>query len=478
MISRVILAIKDDTLREKIKRAVLGPGIVVDTVVKRDLLWDRISRESGDLIIVSRAIIPAPNKVRLLRDLPGQPAIVVVFDHSDSEEQAAFVAVGCDATLTADLARQAIRKALAAILNKRARILDDAVTSNTLLGTEPRILDFVSSSPSMHAFMNVVKRIIPTDVSLLILGETGVGKERLARAIHAEGHRSEGPFIAVNCGALPEALLESELFGHEKGAFTGATRSRRGWFEMAHNGTIFLDEIAELQAHLQVKLLRVLQDHEIKRVGSEKSVKINIRIMAATNCDLAVEIQNGGFRKDLYYRLSVVTLTVPPLRERREDIPELIENYINYLSSRIGCVVTGIESDAVEALSDYDWPGNVRELINIIERAMILCESDRIVLADLPEDISGRHQTSFDITELKHEAQELPEEVLNQPLRKAKRTVLEGFEKSYLAGLLKATNGRVGKTAQRAGIQPRSLHEKMKYYGLRKEAFRHVESSA
>jgi DNA-binding NtrC family response regulator len=324
----------------------------------------------------------------------------------------------------------------------------------------------------MRAFMNVVQRVVESDVSLLILGETGVGKERLARAIHAEGPRYAGPFIAVNCGALPESLLESELFGHEKGSFTGATRSRRGCFEMAHKGTVFLDEIGEIESHLQVKLLRVLQDREVQRVGGEAPVKVDVRIMAATNHNLEEDIQRGVFRKDLYYRLSVVSLTVPPLRERLEDIPEVVSRYLNYFYSRIERDVTGIQPDALAALMRYSWPGNVRELINVIERAVILCEGHEIKLVDLPETVSGavRDQLpdgeGFRIKDIREE------DLLAMPLRDAKRQVSDLFEKHYLGALLRETNGRIGETARRAGIQPRSLFDKMKQLGLQKEQFR------
>jgi len=323
--------------------------------------------------------------------------------------------------------------------------------------------------------MRVVNRVVKTDVPLLILGETGVGKERLARAIHAEGPRSAGPFITVNCGALPETLLESELFGHEEGAFTGAVRSRRGWFELAHRGTIFLDEIGELANHLQVKLLRVLQEHEIQRIGSEKSFKVDVRVMAATNRDLEEEIESGYFRKDLYYRLSVMTLTIPPLKDRIEDIPVLVESYIKYLRPRIGCEVFGISDEAQEALEQYLWPGNVRELINVIERAMLLCNDTEITLLDLPTNISGKSEgTTMNSASLLHppDLGNLQEEWLQKPLQEVRKEVLEKFEHSYLSGLLRLTNGRVGETAKRAGIQSRSLFDKMQRLGLRKEDFK------
>jgi len=318
--------------------------------------------------------------------------------------------------------------------------------------------------------------MVASDATLLILGETGVGKERLARAIHAESPRSTGPFVSVNCGALSETLLESELFGHEEGAFTGASRARRGWFELAHGGTIFLDEIGEMPRHLQVKLLSVLQTREIQRVGAESSVAIDVRVMAATNRDLAADVEAGQFRRDLYYRLSVVTLTIPPLAERREDIPTLVDGLLDHFRGEIPHDIQDVSPEAMEALRRYDWPGNVRELMNVVERAMLLSTDQLISLGDLPENISALApsiEPKFPTPEaVEEESLSVPKAWLVQPLREARQKLLSEFERAYLAGLLEATGGRIGETARRAGIQPRSLFDKMRRLGLRKEDYR------
>jgi DNA-binding NtrC family response regulator len=326
----------------------------------------------------------------------------------------------------------------------------------------------------MQAFMDMVTRVVGTNTTLLFTGETGVGKERLARAIHAEGGRSGGPFVSVNCGALPESLLESELFGHEEGAFTGATRPRRGWFELAHGGTIFLDEIAEMPSHLQVKLLRVLQTREVQRVGGERALPVDARIMAATNRELASEIAEGRFRSDLYYRLSVVALELPPLRERREDIPILVDGYIRRFRATFPTDVKGIEADALEALVGYDWPGNVRELMNIVERAMILCGGTRIALRDLPDNVRGRvagDPASLDLAP-ETPAATVPEGWLERPWREVCDAAVDDLERRYLIAQLEATRGRVGEAAARAGISPRSLYNKMRRHGIDKKRFR------
>jgi transcriptional regulator with GAF, ATPase, and Fis domain len=326
----------------------------------------------------------------------------------------------------------------------------------------------------MKAFLDLVERVKDSGSSLLILGETGVGKERLARAIHAESPRGGGAFVPVNCGALPEGLLESELFGHEEGAFTGATRGRRGRFELAHGGTLFLDEIGEMPVHLQVKLLRALQEHEIQPLGGERSIPVDVRLMAASNRDLAVATERGEFRKDLYYRLGVVTLVLPPLRERREDIPELAESYVDHFRAVLGRETETLRPEALEALIAYEWPGNVRELINVIERAVLLCDGPEIGLEHLPEGIArrGAGGTTLPPLLLDGEAEELPRTLLARPWREVRRDALARLERAYLGGLLEETKGRIGETARRAGMEPRSLYEKMRRHGLAKEDFR------
>ena len=476
MLIRILLAIDKPKLQKNVHTLLSQKDVIVETIGKKTQLLEHIPRENCDLVIISQSLIPKPvfDTLNVLQQLPDAPGIVVIAPKEDPEERAQFLAAGCDAVLYAGLSAERLRDVFETILSKRSKLQQRSLTTIRTLA-QPRLTDFVSTSPAMQIFMRTVNRVVKTDVPLLILGETGVGKERLARAIHAEGPRSAGPFITVNCGALPETLLESELFGHEEGAFTGAVRSRRGWFELAHRGTIFLDEIGELANHLQVKLLRVLQEHEIQRIGSEKSFKVDVRVMAATNRDIEEEIESGYFRKDLYYRLSVMTLTIPPLQDRIEDIPVLVESYINYLRPRIGCEVFGITDEAQEALQHYSWPGNVRELINIIERAMLLCNDTEIALEDLPSNISGKSETAtmpgasplspVDLGALR-------EEWLQQPLQEVRKEVLEKFERAYLTGLLRLTNGRIGETAKRAGIQSRSLFDKMQRLGLRKEDFK------
>jgi DNA-binding NtrC family response regulator len=274
---------------------------------------------------------------------------------------------------------------------------------------------------------------------------------------------------------LPETLIESELFGHEEGAFTGATRARRGAFELAHRGTIFLDEIGEMPPSLQVKLLHALQDYEVKPVGGERPVPVDVRIVVATNRDLRADIEANRFREDLFYRINVITLQIPPLRERQEDIPVLAQSYVAEISRRIGKDVKKLSAEALRALSRYSWPGNVRELINVIERAVLLCDGSSIAAKDLPIELANAGiRRSGPISTLPETRLGLTFHGgwLDKPLREFRSKMVNEAEKAYLAGLLRQTHGRIGETAKRAGIEPRSLHGKMKKHGLRKEDFK------
>jgi DNA-binding NtrC family response regulator len=451
------------------------PDVIVETVAHKRDVGPELARKNGDLLLVSRALVaePAPDAIRALRGLPEAPDVVVLCQKEQPEDRARLLAAGASAVLTADLSSPVLRELLSAILARRLeQAMGGAAERRSAL--DPRLSDFVTSSPAMQAFMSMVNRVVASDTSLLILGETGVGKEHLARAIHAESPRTAGPFISVNCGALTETLLESELFGHEEGAFTGATRARRGCFELAHRGTLFLDEICELPQHLQVNLLHVLQRREIQRLGSESRVSIDVRVMAATNRDIAEEVKAKRFRNDLYYRLSVVTLSIPPLRERREDIPALAEAYLDYYRAHIRRNVQRVSAEALEALRQYTWPGNVRELVNIIERAMLLSSGEEITLPDLPESVQFAVAEPGAAAALLDPAEPLrsPAQWIDEPLETVRRKALESVERAYLDALLRATNGRIAETARRAGIQPRSLFEKLRRYGLEKKHYR------
>jgi len=267
------------------------------------------------------------------------------------------------------------------LLRRENRALRDEIRK------EHRFEDILAKSARMQEIFRTISKIADYKTTVLVTGESGVGKELVARAIHRRSSRRGGPFVAVNCGAIPENLLESELFGHKKGAFTDAVQDRRGLFEEATNGTLFLDEIGELPLGLQVKLLRVLEDEKIRRVGESRDMQVDVRIITATHRDLQAETKAGRFREDLFYRLNVLPIHCPPLRERRDDIPLLIDHFVARNNTRLGTSIRGLDTETRRLLYEYAWPGNVRELENTIERAMVLSEGEQIIAADLPERI-------------------------------------------------------------------------------------------
>jgi len=306
----------------------------------------------------------------------------------------------------------------------------------------------IGDSPKMKKILEMVDRVSKSNATVLITGESGTGKELIANALHYNSERCNKPYIKVNCGALPETLLESELFGHEKGAFTGAIERKIGRFERADGGTIFLDEIGEISLSMQVKLLRVLQEKEIERVGGTQTIKIDVRVIAATNQDLLQRVNEGSFREDLYYRLNVIPIELPPLRERKEDIPSLIEYFLDKYCKEIGRKRMEISKDALEYLVNYKWKGNIRELENIIERLVILNQKGIIEREDLPKDILNPEQDNLSFT--------LPSEGIN----------LEEVEQSLIRQALELTNYNQSKAAKLLGITRHTLIYRMDKYSI------------
>jgi transcriptional regulator with PAS, ATPase and Fis domain len=301
----------------------------------------------------------------------------------------------------------------------------------------------------MREVMRQVEVAAPTDATLLIAGESGTGKELVARTVHALSSRRKGPFVAVNCAAIPETLLESEIFGHEKGSFTGAVERRQGCFELADGGTLFLDEVAEMQPGTQAKFLRVLQEGQFRRLGAQSETHVNVRIVAATNKDPMKALQDGALREDLYYRLNVLTITVPPLRERMEDIPELVQAFIDEFNERHGRSIRGIDDDALEILRRHRWPGNVRELRNVIERAVIVGPDDLVRAEHLP---------AFDEASLPTPSGTEAEVVLSVG------TTVEDAERELILKTLKQTGGNKTRAAVILGISLKTLHNKLHKY--------------
>jgi transcriptional regulator with PAS, ATPase and Fis domain len=310
-------------------------------------------------------------------------------------------------------------------------------------GSAANTAGIVVHSESMRQVVDLARRVAQVDSTVLITGESGVGKERVARFIHEESSRAAGPFIAINCGAVPETLLESELFGHARGSFTGATQDRPGLFEAAHGGTLLLDEIGEVPPAMQVKLLRVLQEREVRRVGENRGRAVNVRLLAATNRDLAAEIQAARFRQDLYYRLRVVEIRVPPLRERRGDILPLARTFLASTSTRMDRKVTGFTPAAAQQLLRYEWPGNVRELENAVERATVLAAASQIDQGDLPEEVSLAVPQAFAADQARTLAQ---------------------VERDYILAVVRASGGNRTRAAAALGIGAATLYRRLREY--------------
>jgi DNA-binding NtrC family response regulator len=335
-------------------------------------------------------------------------------------------------------------------VSDRYRIINENRELREALRERHRIEGIIGESGQMLEVLSLVRRVASSEATVLIRGESGTGKELIAKAIHFASPRASGPLVKVNCAALPEALLESELFGHEKGAFTGAIGSRQGRFELANGGTIFLDEIGDLSLHLQAKLLRVLQEREFEKVGSSRPVQVNVRILAASHRPLEDLIKAGQLREDLYYRLNVVTIIIPPLRERRSDLSLLINHFLRHYAEKNGKTIRGLTPEGRDILLRYDYPGNVRELENIIERAVVLTRDDVIGSSDLPltvqdPEVDGDRETNLTVA-------------------------VEGLERHMIREALARSDGVQTHAADLLGISERALRYKLIKYGFREEA--------
>jgi DNA-binding NtrC family response regulator len=357
---------------------------------------------------------------------------------------------------------------------------------NIVPSDQNKLGDLIGKNSKMREIYAILEKIAPTDTTVIVEGETGTGKEVVARTIHRLSRRREGPFIVFDCGAVPENLIESELFGHEKGSFTGAISTRQGVFEMANGGTVFLDELGELQLDLQPKLLRVLEQREVKRVGGLKPIRVDVRVVAATNRNLEKEVRAGRFREDLFYRLSVVRLMLPSLRERKEDITLLVQHFLrngNYNKTREGGKkVREISRDALERIIAYDWPGNVRELHNVIERAVSFADTDIVEVRDLPDHVAMRAGGFAPITSMPTQVEQMGAalsaatgaaiphapaiDLDNSTFKDAKEVWVSAFERDYIQNLLDKNENNISHAAREADIDRKYFRKLMKKYGI------------
>ena len=343
---------------------------------------------------------------------------------------------------------------------ERKRLQDRNRELETRLEAMEATQELVGTSGPMRDVVRMIDAVAYSAATVLVLGESGTGKELVARAVHARSPRRAKPFVALNCGALTETLLESELFGHVKGAFTGASRDHKGLFESGSGGTVFLDEIGDIPLSTQVRLLRVLQEGEIKKVGSTDPVKVDVRVIAATHRDLPRLVRAGKFREDLFYRLNVIAVPLPPLRDRLDDVPMLAHHFVRRSSDRLGKKVRTLAPQAIELLCDYRWPGNVRELENAIERAVVLCRGDTIQPTDLPPSVTGR--TAPVVRELANPGDDA--ELLAQSYAAAKDMALRSFEKRYVEAHMRACDGNISAAARKAGMDRSNFKRVLRKY--------------
>ena len=422
-----------------------GKAERIDDVTADPRFYSEIDRQTG---VATRTMLCAP-----LRGRSGVLGVISVVNRRDGrftdddlgllEALAGSIAVAIENAMlfeTVKSSEERLQVQVGALRRDLARL--------------DRFTEIVSISPAMRDVFRLMESAAASPITVLIEGETGTGKELVARGIHRTSVRADGPFIAVNCAAMAETLLESELFGHRKGAFTGALQDRRGLFEAASGGTIFLDEVGEMPAPMQAKLLRVLQEGEVTPVGDERPRRVDVRVIAATNRDLAVEVKDGRFRQDLFYRIGAFPIRLPPLQERREDVPVLAERFLTAAAARHGKRVAGIAPEVLDRLMAYAWPGNVRELQNEIERAVALCpDGGRIGLELTSQKLAGPDAAATALGAL----------APTEPLREAR----EQFEIQYLRSVLRAQEGNVSRAARVLGLSRVMLQKKMKAYGLR-----------
>ncbi len=409
---------------------------------------ERFRGEAFDLVLTDQRM-PDMSGLDLLKEcraLDPEVAVIIMTAYGSIETAVSAMKEGATDYLTKPLNLEELRLRIERV-KRGHQLLRENTELREALQERHRIEGVIGESGQMQEVLDLVRRVAPSDATVLLRGESGTGKELIAKAIHYASARRKGPLVKVNCAALPETLLESELFGHEKGAFTGAFATRKGRFEIADKGTLFLDEIGDLPAHLQAKLLRVLQEREFERVGSNHAITSDVRIITATNQDLDQLMRQGVFREDLYYRLNVVTIILPPLRDRRQDLPALIDHFLRKFAEKNGKTIQGFSRDARDALLRYDYPGNVRELENLVERATVLTRDDIIGIGELPLTIKETHPGSGDQTNLS--------------------AAVEGMERRMIVEALEAAAGVQTKAADNLGISERALRYKLQKYGLR-----------
>lgn len=450
--TRILVVDDEESMREVLTIMLHDEGYQVEAVSDGLQAFNRLQEQDFDLVI-SDMKMPRLDGMELLQRIKEQcpdTVVIMITAFSSTEDAVLAMRQGAYDYITKPFKNDEIRLIVKNALERKALQKENKALKKEL-GQRYSFGNLIGKSRAMQQIFELVKKVAGSRVNILVTGESGTGKELVARAIHFNGEFKDRPFVAVNCGAIPENLLESELFGHEKGSFTGAFQQKAGLFEVADSGTIFLDEIGELPPMMQVKLLRVIQEREFRRVGGTKNQKVNVHLIVATNKDLEREVAEGRFREDLYYRLNVIKLNLPSLRERREDIPLLVEHFYQKYAGKSDAK---IPSQTMKRLLDYAWPGNVRELENVIERCLVLEKSGEISLESLPPHIQQQVRVTVDTVD------ELPPEGLDLD------QYLADIETRILVKALERCGGVRKKAAELLGISFRSIRYRLQKLGI------------
>ena len=452
-IEKVVVVDDDPTIRRSLELQLRSKRLGVSLCASISEAERAVAREPFDLMFVD-VRLPDGNGTDLLARLnsqPRKPVIVMMTGHGSVESAVTCIRAGAFDYIIKPFSSGQID----VVINKAASFIQALKVNQVLSFQASDQTPLIGESPRIHQLRQLIQKVAPTEATVLIGGENGTGKELVATEIFRASARSAKPFIKVNCAAISENLIESEFFGHEKGAFTGATEKREGRFELADQGTILLDEISEIPSRLQAKLLRVLQEREFERVGGSRTIRVNVRVLATTNRDLATSVERQEFRQDLYYRLNVFPIMVPPLRTRKEDIPGLVDAFLKRISQRTGLASPAVTPQAMAILMAYDWPGNVRELQNVIERAVILHDPEEgisaTVMAPMFPSVNIEESATDRITPSTAASLSFPEEVVP----------LESIEREYIMHALRKAKGNRTHTAQMLGISIRTLRNKL-----------------
>ncbi|MEB2312851.1 MAG: sigma-54 dependent transcriptional regulator [Sorangiineae bacterium] len=463
---QILVADDEPNLRRVLSAQLVRDGYDVHTAEDGEQALELLREHHVDLLITDLRM-PKLDGMELLRravELDEGLPVVMITAHGTVDNAVEALKTGAFDYITKPFDQAEVRTIVKKALTTRALAEAEATRpAPTPTGVSARY-GIIGLSPGIRAIYAVLDRVADTPTTVLITGESGTGKELVARALHENSSRRDKPFIKVNCAAIPKDLMESELFGYERGAFTGAIGSKPGRFELASGGTLFLDEIGSIPIEMQVKLLRALQESEFERVGGIKTIRVDVRLISATNSDLKKEIASGAFREDLYYRLNVVPIRLPSLRERAEDIPLLIGHFIEKFDARLGKSVAGIDGEAGAVLASYLWPGNIRELENVIERAVLFCDGERISAADLPPDVRQRAGGSTSASAAQPPA---PEALGPDGLKEQVKAAMSRLERELIVKALDQTGGNVTHAARLLKISRKGLQLKMKELGLR-----------